>query len=129
MSGTVDLTLLTQGMHALLSDIRAIRREISMVRAQQTEPPASTQVLARLTAFDERVTKLHEETNAMIRELTDLRMADGEPSAGLDLVSPAAGTPPGIRAQRIVAKVEAMQTQLDQMTADVAELRRGGEAA
>lgn len=123
MSGTVDLTLLTQRVKELLNDIRAVRREMLMLRAQQNELPTSAQFSPRLAALDERVTKLHQETNAVIRELTDLRAIHGETSAGLGLVSPAAGTPPSISARRIVAKIAAVQAQLDQIKADLAEMR------
>jgi hypothetical protein len=72
MSDNPDLTLLGVQVKAMQSDLRAIKRDMAMLRAQQSELPSIAQFQAGLSAIDARMTELADETNGLVRDLTDL---------------------------------------------------------
>lgn len=69
---SVSLDLLGSRVLALQSDIRSVRRELAMLRAQQGELPTAAQFQAGLDAVDQRITELHQELLDAIGELTAL---------------------------------------------------------
>jgi len=72
MSDKLDLTLLMEGVKTLRSDVRAIKRDMAMLRAQNGELPSTAEFQAGLQAIDDRITELHNETVAAVAELTAL---------------------------------------------------------
>jgi len=58
MSETVSLELLGRQMQQMQADMRSLKRDMAMLRAQQSELPTLAQFQAGLTAIDERVTEL-----------------------------------------------------------------------
>ena len=71
MSDNVDLNFLGQQVKEVQTELRAIKRDMAMLRAQQSELPTLAQFQAGLTAIDARVTELSEETNGLIRKLAE----------------------------------------------------------
>lgn len=67
-----DITLLGKNVQTLQVDMRAIKRELAMLRAQQSELPTVAQFQAGLDALDARISEAQQETMAAIRELTAL---------------------------------------------------------
>lgn len=65
----VELKLLGQQLKEIQVDLRAIKRDMAMLHAQQRELPTVAQFQAGLTALDARVTELAKETNGLIRQL------------------------------------------------------------
>lgn len=59
-------------LQALQSDVRAIKRDMAMLRAQQGELPTVAQFQAGLQSLDDRVTELHTDMMAAIAALTAL---------------------------------------------------------
>ena len=72
MSDKLDLTLLMEGVKTLQSDVRAIKRDMAMLRAQNSELPSTAQFQAGLQSLDDRTTELHNVTMAALAELTAL---------------------------------------------------------
>jgi hypothetical protein len=72
MDSTVSLELLGRHVTALQADMRALKRDMAMLRAQTAELPTVAQFMAGLADLDARVTELHAETNAEIRALAEL---------------------------------------------------------
>jgi hypothetical protein len=58
MSATVDLTLVLHRLAEAQLDIRAIKRDLAMLRAQQAEFPTLAQFQAGLSAFDAQFVEL-----------------------------------------------------------------------
>jgi len=71
MSDNVELKLLGHQVKGIQTDLRAIKRDMAMLRAQQSELPTVAQFQAGLTALDARVTELADETNGLIRSLAE----------------------------------------------------------
>lgn len=68
----VSLELLRGEMQQMQAEIRALKRDITMLRAQTATLPTMAQFQAGLTAIDQRITELHAEVRAEIRALADL---------------------------------------------------------
>lgn len=65
---TISLDLLGEQVKSLQADVRAIKRDLAMLRAQQSELPTVAQFQSGLTAIDERITELLEQnTQALAR--------------------------------------------------------------
>jgi len=78
MSETVSLELLGRQMQQMQADMRALKRDMAMLRAQQSELPTLAQFQAGLSAIDERVTELmngviasNERIEAMLRAMLE----------------------------------------------------------
>jgi hypothetical protein len=80
---TISLEFLGEQVKALQTDLRSIKRDLAMLRAQQGELPTLAQFQSGLDAIDERMTELvgpivtqftetHLETMAAIQALTEL---------------------------------------------------------
>lgn len=76
MSGTLDLSLVLRRVGEAQTDIRAIKRDLAMLRAQQSELPTVAQFQAGLTDIDARMTDLHNEIMAAIAKLTAVVLKD-----------------------------------------------------
>lgn len=68
----IDLSLILRRVQEAQIDIRALKRETAMLRAQQSELPTIAQFQAGLTDLDARITELHNETVAAITALARL---------------------------------------------------------
>jgi hypothetical protein len=76
VSGTLDLSLVLRRVGEAQTDIRAIKRDLAMLRAQQSELPTVAQFQAGLTDIDARMTDLHNEIMAAIAKLTAVVLKD-----------------------------------------------------
>lgn len=61
MSGSVNFGWVTASIKKLQADIRALRREIDMVREAQKDLPTVREFQSGLTSLDTRVTELADE--------------------------------------------------------------------
>jgi hypothetical protein len=70
LPSNVRLELLGKQMLEMQVEMRALKRQMEMLHAHQSELPTLAQFQAGLTDLDRRVTELHAETGTAIRDLT-----------------------------------------------------------
>lgn len=68
---SISLEFLGEQVKALQTDLRSIKRDLAMLRAQQGELPTLAQFQSGLDSIDGRITETHLETMAAIQALTE----------------------------------------------------------